>query len=178
MPIKNVITTSSILILLGIGMTGVAYAKKAPKNQSSSDQSTVTIDRHNMIDNLSLVDSFSISADDIEDAIIKGEGKTVTLGTFCAYSNHKDKELPVTVSSSDGAYNLVGSGDLSGLKVNYQIAVNGVSMPYNKATIVTAKGGTNHVSCQGFAEEIELTIAADDLKAAKAGSYDAKLDLA
>ncbi|MCL9781722.1 hypothetical protein M9194_09820 [Vibrio sp. S4M6] len=177
MKVKHATLVSTIAILVGAGTAGVAFAKSL-KNQSSSDQSQFTIDRHNMIDNLNLVDSFTISASDIQDAIIRNSNKTVTLGTFCSYSNHKNKELPLTVSSRDGSYKLVGTGKVSGLKVNYQVAVNNVNMPYNRATIVTAKGGKDHTSCRGFAEQIKLTIPATDLKAAKAGTYRARLNLA
>lgn len=162
-----------VLCALLLSSIGINVALAANKGRTK-----FVINGHQIIANLKLKDVYVITAEDISNAI-KGQDKSIALGSFCAFTNHPHKKLNIRIRSQDGQYALVGEKgtDVSKEKVSYKIAINGLNVPYNKLTLVSSNGGSNHAQCKGFEENIVLTIPAANLQKSKSGSYLANLEI-
>jgi hypothetical protein len=172
MILKKTLLTAGILAI-GINSLYAANAKDGLK--SGVQRTNVEIKNTNLLNTLKLNSDIVITAQDVTDAKVDSKDKTFELGTFCTYTNHKNRMMELTATNREGDFVMKGQKGIG--SVDYDLTFNKQKVRYGETLKFKPQGDNNHVDCNN-PEEISVTIDAKKLASAKAGTYNVSLNLA
>lgn len=160
--------------------TNVNRSYQSNTNSSSNtvqtNHTTVTIEQTQLLGNLSLSQNLFISSKNITDAIQYNKDMTLSIGTFCTYTNDPKKRMAVIVTTSAGGYYLQSTENQN--LVPYTLYINNQKTPYDTHYEFNPNGGEDHTRCSGGnSEKISLNVPSQFLKKASAGVYNIHITL-
>ncbi|WP_440993800.1 hypothetical protein [Cysteiniphilum litorale] len=147
---------------VGALLSTSAFAAEAGKSE-------VIVEAKSILGDLSMNQKIVISAADVA----AGKDKTFELAEFCTYTNDKDGKVTVDVSNNEKKFSVIGTKDEGELP--YTLTINKTAVNYGKNELVVDSNDLPS-GCK-TKEAVAMTFKGDDIRNAKAGTYNASLNL-
>ena len=136
---------------------------------AESGKSEIIIEAKNILGDLSMNQKITISAADVA----AGKDKTFDLANFCTYTNEKNGKVTINISNNEKKFSVVGTkseGDLP-----YSLTINKTAVKYG-SNVLTVDANDLPSGCK-TKEAVAMTFKGNDILNAKAGTYNASLNL-
>lgn len=150
------------IMLLALAFTNFAVAAPA--------KTKVIIEDKSIIGDLKVKEKIVITSE----MVTSGKEQKFEIATFCTYTNNKDGKVEINISNAEKGFQIVGTKGEG--KINYTLSVSNQVMKYGKNQL-KVDVNDSPVSCKTL-ETVYMTLSGNAIKNAKAGTYNASLELA
>ena len=137
---------------------------------AAPSKTKVIIEDKHILGDLKVKEKIVITAE----MVTSGKEQKFEIATFCTYTNNKDGKVEINISNTENGFQIVGTNGEG--KVDYTLSIGNQEMKYGENQL-KVDVNDSPVSCKTV-ETVYMTLSGDAIKNAKAGTYNASLELA
>ncbi|WP_100550399.1 hypothetical protein [Caedibacter taeniospiralis] len=150
------------LLTVGVLFSAINFAAESGKAE-------VIVEAKSILGDLSMTQKIVISAADVT----AGKDKIFELAEFCTYTNNKDGKVTIDISTNEKKFAVIGTNSEGELP--YTLTINKTAVNYGK-NLLYVDSNDLPSGCK-TKEIVTMTFKGSDIRNAKAGTYNASLNL-